>query len=65
MRQINHVVGGETRISTGRSAPIFNPATGEEIATVGFADVALIDEVVALARSAATAWGNATLAQRT
>lgn len=65
MRQINHVVGGKTRISTGRSALVFNPATGEEIATVGFADVALIDEVVALARSAAAAWGNATLAQRT
>ena len=48
-----------------RQGDIFDPATGQVSGRVDFADVALVDEAVAAAKSAFTEWRNASLAKRT
>ena len=66
MQRISHWIGGGLMPATsGRSGPVFNPATGKQTAEVGFADVADVDEAVAEALDAATAWGDTSLSRRT
>ncbi|WP_082109068.1 CoA-acylating methylmalonate-semialdehyde dehydrogenase [Azospirillum thiophilum] len=48
--------GGEHRGSGDRRGKVFNPATGEVLRTVGFADATDVDAAVAAARNALPGW---------
>ena len=53
MKQINHIIGGEEVVSSsGRTADVFNPATGAITAKVGLASVEEVDRAVAHAKAA-------------
>jgi malonate-semialdehyde dehydrogenase (acetylating)/methylmalonate-semialdehyde dehydrogenase len=66
MYEIQHLIDGQAAGSTsGNVGPVFDPATGEQIAQVGLASVAEVDAAVASARSASTEWGEVSLARRT
>jgi malonate-semialdehyde dehydrogenase (acetylating) / methylmalonate-semialdehyde dehydrogenase len=62
---IAHWIGGRERpASSGRSARVFNPATGRAIADVGMADSADVDAAVATAKAAAPGWRATSLGAR-
>ncbi|MCJ2027969.1 MULTISPECIES: CoA-acylating methylmalonate-semialdehyde dehydrogenase [Methylorubrum] len=62
---INHYIGGRTVAGTsGRSAPVFNPATGEETGRVALADTADVNAAVAAAKAAAPGWAKTTPLRR-
>jgi malonate-semialdehyde dehydrogenase (acetylating)/methylmalonate-semialdehyde dehydrogenase len=66
MKQINHIIGGAEVVSTsGRTSPVYDPATGEVTAQVGLATVEEVDEAVAVAREAFLSWRTTSLATRT
>ncbi len=66
METIEHFVDGAAMAcASGRSHPVFNPATGEQTATVGLASVEEVDAAVASARAAFEDWRNTSLAART
>ena len=66
MKQINHIIGGSEVVSTsGRTSPVFNPATGEVTAQVGLASVDEVDQAVEAARAAFGPWSATSLARRT
>src|SRR5690606_19323918 len=51
--------GGQRRVSSSsRRAPVFNPATGEQIAELPLSTAAEIDAAVAAAKAAQPAWGD-------
>ena len=57
MAALGHHIGGQRVASTGdRSGPVFNPATGQEAARVGFASTDDVERAVAAARDAFPAW---------
>ena len=57
MKTLQHYIGGSVVESkSGRSAPVFNPATGAQSATVALASAAEVDAAVAAARAAFPAW---------
>jgi malonate-semialdehyde dehydrogenase (acetylating)/methylmalonate-semialdehyde dehydrogenase len=59
MRTINHFVGGqEVAGKSGRSADVFNPATGEVQAKVALATKAELDAAVKVAAAAFPGWAN-------
>jgi len=59
MREIGHFINGrEVRGKSGRTAEIFNPATGEVQATVALASKAELDEAVTLAEKAQPKWAS-------
>ena len=63
--RINHWIGG--RIvpgESGRSGPVYNPATGEVAAEVDFASVEEIDAAVAAAKAAFPAWRATSISRR-
>jgi malonate-semialdehyde dehydrogenase (acetylating)/methylmalonate-semialdehyde dehydrogenase len=63
--RISHWIDGRTQEGTsGRTAPVFNPATGAETGAVDLASTAEVDAAVRSASRAAAAWRNASLAQR-
>ena len=65
MNQIEHWVGGRRVAGTsGRTAPVFDPARGVQTAEVALASAAEVDDVVKVARDAAGAWGAASLSTR-
>lgn len=65
MRTIDHWINGRLVPSTsGRTAPVFNPATGQEQAAVGLATVDEVDTAVAAAKKAFTSWRAASLSKR-
>ena len=65
MRTINHWIDGkEVPASSGNFGPVFNPATGEQQAQVGFATVADVDTAVANAKEAFATWRKASLSRR-
>lgn len=65
MRSIDHWINGQLVASaSGRSGPVFNPATGEQQATVGLASNAEVDDAVAAAKAAFPAWRAASLSKR-
>lgn len=65
MNHIAHWIGGaETAGTSGRVGPVFNPATGEQIATVDLASRAELDAAVAGAKEAAAEWRSASLSKR-
>jgi malonate-semialdehyde dehydrogenase (acetylating) / methylmalonate-semialdehyde dehydrogenase len=65
LKIIGHWIGGEPVPGTsGRSGPIYNPATGEQTAEVAFASVEEIDQAVATAKAAFTEWRTWSLSKR-
>ncbi|OYX86983.1 MAG: methylmalonate-semialdehyde dehydrogenase (CoA acylating) [Azorhizobium sp. 35-67-5] len=57
MQTIGHFIAGAPVGGSGaRTAPTFNPATGEQIAALDLADAALVNEAVAAAAAALPAW---------
>ncbi len=63
--RINHWIGG--RIvpgESGRSGPVYNPATGQVAAQVDFASVEEIDAAVAAAKAAFPAWRATSISRR-
>ena len=66
METIEHFVDGAAMAcASGRSHPVFNPATGEQTATVGLASVEEVDAAVASAQAAFEDWRQTSLAART
>jgi malonate-semialdehyde dehydrogenase (acetylating)/methylmalonate-semialdehyde dehydrogenase len=65
VRTIDHWINGSLVPSTsGRTSPVFNPATGQEQAAVGLATVDEVDAAVAVAKKAFTTWRAASLSKR-
>lgn len=57
MQTIGHFIAGAPFGGSGaRTAPTFNPATGEQIASLDLADAALVDQAVSTAFAALPAW---------
>jgi malonate-semialdehyde dehydrogenase (acetylating) / methylmalonate-semialdehyde dehydrogenase len=64
-KPIHHWIGGKSVPSTsGRSGPVWNPATGEQAGAVDFATVEEIDAAVQAAKEAFKAWREVSLARR-
>jgi malonate-semialdehyde dehydrogenase (acetylating)/methylmalonate-semialdehyde dehydrogenase len=65
MKRISHWIDGSVVDGTsGRTAPVFNPATGEQQAAVDLASVEEVDRAVAAAVAAQPAWGATALSRR-
>lgn len=65
MYTLSNAIGGEKTASTStRKSPVFNPATGEEIAEVILSTPAELDAAVQNAKQAQIAWGATTPAKR-
>jgi malonate-semialdehyde dehydrogenase (acetylating)/methylmalonate-semialdehyde dehydrogenase len=66
VRTIQHWVdGAETKGSSTRSAPVFDPATGEQQAEVVLAESGDVDRAVAAAAAAFEEWGDISISRRT
>jgi malonate-semialdehyde dehydrogenase (acetylating) / methylmalonate-semialdehyde dehydrogenase len=64
-RQIQHFIGGKLRAGqSGRSAPVYNPATGEAVAEVALASEGEVREAVLSAKAAALSWAATTPLRR-
>jgi malonate-semialdehyde dehydrogenase (acetylating)/methylmalonate-semialdehyde dehydrogenase len=64
-RRISHWIDGAIAAGTsGRTGPVFNPATGEQTAEVDLASGAEVDSAVASAVRAAKEWRSASLSKR-
>ena len=65
MNRISHWIDGViVEGSSGRSGTVFNPATGEQAASVDFANEAEVDAAVAAARRALPGWRATSLGRR-
>src|ERR1039458_10679928 len=64
MRTVPYFINDE-RVEGAGYLRVYNPATGDVNAHVPVADAKLVDDVVAIARTAADTWRNSTLSQRT
>ncbi len=65
LKTIGHWIGGEpVPGASGRTGPVFNPATGEQSGEVSFASVEEIDRAVATAKSAFADWRAVSLSKR-
>ncbi|CAB4591726.1 MAG: CoA-acylating methylmalonate-semialdehyde dehydrogenase [Actinobacteria bacterium] len=65
MNRISHWIDGKVVAGTsGRSGAVWNPATGEQQATVDFASVEEVDAVVATAKAAFPGWRATNLSRR-
>jgi malonate-semialdehyde dehydrogenase (acetylating)/methylmalonate-semialdehyde dehydrogenase len=53
----NAIDGRKVVSSSSRVAPVFNPATGEQVAALPLSSRAEVDAAVAIAKAAAPAWG--------
>ena len=57
MKRISHWVDGRSVVGTsGRTAPVYNPALGEQVAEVDLASVAEVGTAVQSALAAFPAW---------
>ncbi|MEM7337927.1 MAG: CoA-acylating methylmalonate-semialdehyde dehydrogenase [Actinomycetota bacterium] len=66
MDQIEHIIDGAAVAGTsGRKAPVFNPATGAQTGEVALASVNEVDAAVASAKTAFGDWSQQSLARRT
>ncbi len=64
--RVDHWIGGRLVPGTsGRSGPVFDPATGRQARTVDFASVGDVDAAVRAAREAFPAWRATSLSRRT
>lgn len=65
MEKIHHWIDGKlTPGTSNRTGPVFNPATGEQIAEVDLASVEEVDKVVALAKETFQEWRTVPVARR-
>ena len=65
MNRISHWIDGKVVESTsGKSAPVFDPATGEQTSAVDLASVAEVDTAVAAASAAFPEWRSTSLSRR-
>lgn len=65
MDRIHHAVAGRPLAGTsGRVAPVFDPATGRRVAEVDLASIEEVDQAVAVAVEAQRAWRDVPLARR-
>ncbi|MFK7918591.1 MAG: CoA-acylating methylmalonate-semialdehyde dehydrogenase [Ilumatobacter sp.] len=65
MNRISHWIDGKVVESTsGHSAPVYDPATGEQTGALDLASVAEVDAAVAAAKSAFPAWRATSLSRR-
>jgi malonate-semialdehyde dehydrogenase (acetylating)/methylmalonate-semialdehyde dehydrogenase len=65
MGRISHWVNGSLLAGTsGRTGPVYNPATGEQTGEVDFASAAEVGAAVAAAKAAAASWRAASLSRR-
>jgi malonate-semialdehyde dehydrogenase (acetylating)/methylmalonate-semialdehyde dehydrogenase len=65
MNRISHWIDGSIVEGTsGRAGKVFNPATGEQAASVDFASAAEVDAAVAAAKAAFPAWRTTGLGRR-
>ncbi|MFD1941018.1 CoA-acylating methylmalonate-semialdehyde dehydrogenase [Paradevosia shaoguanensis] len=65
MTKISNAIGGKLVMSSStRTSPVFNPATGEQIATLPLSTNAEIDAAVAAAKAALPGWANTTPMKR-
>ncbi|WP_406249481.1 CoA-acylating methylmalonate-semialdehyde dehydrogenase [Microbacterium sp. M] len=65
VRTIGHWIDGASSESrSGRTAPVFNPATGGISAEVALADATEIDAAIASAQSAFATWSRTSIARR-
>ncbi len=65
VKPINHWISGEPYEGrSGRTGPVYNPATGEQTGEVDFASVEEVDAAVQAARAAFPAWRALSLAKR-
>jgi malonate-semialdehyde dehydrogenase (acetylating)/methylmalonate-semialdehyde dehydrogenase len=63
--RIPHWIGGKrSESASGRSGPVFNPATGRQTGAVDFATVDEVDAAVQAAKAAFPAWRETSLAKR-
>jgi malonate-semialdehyde dehydrogenase (acetylating)/methylmalonate-semialdehyde dehydrogenase len=66
LKRINHWIGGARMAGkSGRSGPVFNPATGEQTGEVDFASVEEVDRAVQTAKKAFPDWRAMSLSRRT
>ncbi|GLS17782.1 methylmalonate-semialdehyde dehydrogenase (acylating) [Labrys miyagiensis] len=64
-QEISHFIGGRIVAGkSGRSAPVYNPATGESSATVALASTAEVRSAVEAAKAAAPGWAATTPLRR-
>src|SRR5687768_15401921 len=62
---VSHWIGGSlVPGESGRSGPVYNPATGEQTGEVDFATVEEVDRAVQAAREAFAAWRAVSLSRR-
>jgi malonate-semialdehyde dehydrogenase (acetylating) / methylmalonate-semialdehyde dehydrogenase len=65
VKPINHWISGAPYAGqSGRSGPVFNPATGEQAGAVDFATVDEVDRAVQSAKAALPAWRSMSIAKR-
>jgi malonate-semialdehyde dehydrogenase (acetylating)/methylmalonate-semialdehyde dehydrogenase len=65
VKSIPHHVGGkQVEGRSGRTAAVYNPATGEQTGAVALASTAELNEAVAVARKAFPGWANTTPLRR-
>ena len=65
MERISHWIGGKLVTGeSGRSGPVFNPATGLQTHDVDFASVAEVDTAIQAAREAFPGWRKTSLSKR-
>ncbi len=65
LRSVSHWIGGKVVESkSGRSGPVWNPATAEMQARVDFASVEEVDDAVAVAKKAWPEWRSTALSRR-
>src|SRR5947208_6920610 len=63
--RISHWIGGRTVAGeSGRSGPVYNPATGRQTGEVDFATVEEVDRAVEAAKEAFAEWRSVSLAKR-
>lgn len=60
MTTINHYVNGQETSASERSQAVYNPATGEQIASVSLASAAEVESAIEIAQSAFTTWSQTT-----
>jgi malonate-semialdehyde dehydrogenase (acetylating)/methylmalonate-semialdehyde dehydrogenase len=66
IKRINHWIGGEpVEGASGRSGPVYNPATGAQTGAVDFASAEEVDRAVQTAKQAFAAWRAVSLSRRT
>jgi malonate-semialdehyde dehydrogenase (acetylating)/methylmalonate-semialdehyde dehydrogenase len=64
MSSIHHLINGEHVAIAGRTAPVYNPSTGEVIHQVSLADRVTVQQAISVATAAFPAWRQTPAAKR-